>query len=146
MKNKAKQIYPKLDLGMSKGYPFVMAFAFQMDGIRVYTGSWININNYCLKNGILCHAKVIYYNALDHESKKVEKYEILGNDLSNVNRESSFLLRWGSNKSFIKEQKWKAFQKKILRFQDVYDWGTALLTALVILLLIIVLINIIIPV
>jgi len=99
MKNKAKQIYPKLDLGMSKGYPFVMAFAFQMDGIRVYTGSWININNYCLKNGILCHAKVIYYNALDHESKKVEKYEILGNDLSNVNRESSFLLRWGSNKS-----------------------------------------------
>jgi len=101
MENKIKQIYPRLDFGMDKGYPLVMAFAFQMDGIHVYTGSWMNINNYCLKNGILCHAKVIYYHVLDHESKKIEKYEILGNDLSSI-RESSFLLRWGSNKSLYR--------------------------------------------
>jgi len=99
MENKIKQIYPRLDFGMDKGYPLVMAFAFQMDGIHVYTGSWLSINNYCLKNGILCHARVVYYNSLDHESKKVEKYGILGDDLSNVDRESSLVLEWGSRKS-----------------------------------------------
>jgi len=97
MIKKAKQIYPKLDLGISKGYPFVMAFAFQMDGIHVYTGSWMNINNYCLKNGILCHARIIYYD--NSFSKKLEKYVILGNNLSLAHRETSFLLIWGSNKS-----------------------------------------------
>jgi len=50
------------------------------------------------------------------------------------------------NKNFIREQRWKTFQRKILLYHNIYDWGTALLTALVILLLIIVLINIIIPV
>jgi len=50
------------------------------------------------------------------------------------------------NKSFTREQRWKAFQRKMLLYHDIYDWVSALLAALVVLFLMVLLINMVIPV
>ena len=52
--------YPKINVGVTRGYPAVMAFIFTKDGTKVYFGSYDKIRDW-FSTGDLCHGIVLNY-------------------------------------------------------------------------------------